>query len=238
MGILGITNRSENWKTAQTFAPFFKDGNARIRLVNQLLKPLGEANQAQSSAIKIELFWYGMRDYIHQTAKDDRIGAEAIAASYEKPDLFQDLRESIHNFRAEALPYEFRPLQPHNYNVSRENWQELSSNTQAEIDIVLETPNHLFIGEAKHEEDGFETYGSAVLVHQLIREYVIARVLVDILSHNRQIVPFVVGGSDKLASLQNTVQAKFMIRQGWLKKENILSWDCIEKLASSGANNG
>ena len=238
MGMLGITNRSENWKTAETFAPFFKDGGARTRLVSHLLQPFGEANQARGSAIKIELFWYGMRDYIHQTAKDHRIDAEAIAASYEKPDLFQGLRESIQSFRAEAFPYKFWPLQPGNYNVSKENWQELYSNTQAEIDIVLETPNHLFIGEAKHEEDGFETYGSAVLVHQLVREYVIAKVLVDLLPGNRQVVPFVVGDSDKLASLQNTVQVKFMMRQGWLRKENVLSWDCIEKLAASTPGNG
>lgn len=30
MGILGINNRTENWKTAQYFTQFFDDGNAGL----------------------------------------------------------------------------------------------------------------------------------------------------------------------------------------------------------------
>ena len=143
MGILGIANRTENWKTAQTFAPFFADECARKRLVTRLLEPLGQAHEAQAGTVKIELFWYGMRDWIHQTDEENKIQVEAIASSYEKPDLFRDLRESIHSFRAETSPKKFMPLQPHNYNVAEENWEELFNNTQIEIDIVLESQNHL-----------------------------------------------------------------------------------------------
>ena len=32
MAILGIYNRTENWKTAYEFAPFFRDGNACAKL--------------------------------------------------------------------------------------------------------------------------------------------------------------------------------------------------------------
>jgi len=178
-----------------------------------------------------------MRDWIHQTDEENKIQVEAIASSYEKPDLFRDLRESIHSFRAETSPKKFMPLQPHNYNVAEENWEELFNNTQIEIDIVLESQNHLFIGEAKHEEDSFEPYGSAVLVHQLVRQYVTAKILVHLMPYDKQVVPFVVGDSDKLARLKNTVQAKFMISQGWLDKSNVMSWKCIEKLAASTLGN-
>ena len=30
MGILGIPNRTENWKTARYFSPFFRDKDARL----------------------------------------------------------------------------------------------------------------------------------------------------------------------------------------------------------------
>ena len=40
-----------------------------------------------------------------------------------------------------------------------------------EVDVVLETPKHLFIGEVKHEST-FEADGKLVLVHQLMRQYV------------------------------------------------------------------
>ena len=37
MGILGITNRTENWKTAKSFAPFFKNKCARVALAHRLV---------------------------------------------------------------------------------------------------------------------------------------------------------------------------------------------------------
>ena len=232
MGILGITNRSENWRTALYFAPLFTDDSALAALANQLLEPLGETQDVEAGTVKIELFWYGMRDYMRQSDERTAIDPKAIAASYEKPYLFRDLRNSINSFRAEEFPYEFKSLQTQNYNVSEENFKGLLNNTQIEIDIVMESPNHLFIGEAKHEEDGFEPYGSAVLVHQLVRQYVTAKILLDLMPCDKQVVPFVVGDLDKLASLQNTVQAKFMISQCWLSEQNVLSWDCIKKITN------
>ena len=66
MGILGIPNRTENWKTARTFAPFFKSCSARAALAKRLLEPLGES---QEGTVEIELFWYGIRDYIDLLGK-------------------------------------------------------------------------------------------------------------------------------------------------------------------------
>ena len=60
MGILGIKNRTENWKTAQTFAPFFSDENLRLGLVRKLGEPL----ETEPDDVQLELFWKGIRDYM------------------------------------------------------------------------------------------------------------------------------------------------------------------------------
>lgn len=95
MGILGIPNRTENWKTAESFAPFFEDCSARIRLVDRLLKPLGNPDRAQGNAIKIELFWKGVRDYINQSENENEL-EECLVARYSC--LFPYLREELKGF--------------------------------------------------------------------------------------------------------------------------------------------
>ena len=50
MTILGITNRTENWKTAQKFAPFVRDGNIRLNLVRKL----GESSDTQQDDVRID----------------------------------------------------------------------------------------------------------------------------------------------------------------------------------------
>ena len=74
----------------------------------------------------------------------------------------------------------------------------------------------------------FGTNGDLVLVHQLIRQYVMASILVDRLECDKKVVPFVVGND--VGSLRRAIQVKFMCCQGWLSEENILSWDEIEEL--------
>ena len=61
MSILGIKNRTENWTTAKNFVPLFKDGALRKDFVVRLGEPKGTPPED----IRLELFWYGMRDYIH-----------------------------------------------------------------------------------------------------------------------------------------------------------------------------
>ena len=233
MGILGIENRSENWKTAYHFSPFFRDASARSDLANQLLKPLGES---QSGEVHIELFWYGMRDYIDKLGNENRHPPthQDLAERYRC--LFPSLRKDIKEFDG------FRDLNDDNYDVSKpEREYTLRSNLRhPEIDIVLETPNHLFIGEAKHES-GFGTDGKDVLVHQLIRQYVMATILVDFRASDnyprKTVIPFVVG--DDAKQLKEYHQVRFMISQErkdhdsgkkWLDEKNVLSWDDIEKL--------
>ena len=221
MGILGIQNRTENWKTAESFCGLSEKG--RANLVQKLCK-----TEVQPREIRLELFWYGMRDYIHQHGGAE----EAVADIYRRE--FSDLRWHIESFEHNAgkRTLTFSELQPHNYDVSTPgNRAVLYDNvTHSEIDIVLETSNHLFIGEAK-DESGFGADGKLILVHQLIRQYVMAKILVDLKDVNKEIVPFIVGDPDKLESIRNTVQVGFMIDRDWLKECNILSWDYINQLS-------
>ena len=69
MAILGITNRTENWKTARYFAPLFE--HRSVRLARRLLTEEEERATLQPGDVRLELFWYGMRDYLHQQGEAD-----------------------------------------------------------------------------------------------------------------------------------------------------------------------
>ena len=222
MGILGIENRTENWKTAKYFSPLVKNEDARLRLVERLL---GEPPGCSAGEIRIELFWRGMRDYLHKARKEEK-DPEAFARSYR--DLFPDLRSRVEEFTKRASR-RFRKLKDWNYDVSEPGWIENLGNNlvNTEIDIVVDSPRHLFIGEAKHAMS-FHASSALVLTHQLIRQYVMARLLLDRLGCEKAVVPFVVGDdSDKM---RKPNQVKFMIWKGWLDERNVLEWDDISSL--------
>lgn len=224
MGILGITNRTENWKTASSFAPFFADAPARRNLVNRLLEPLGEP--LDDGEVQIELFWQGVRDQMAKegwTKRGKGEQAEVIAGFADLYNRrFPELRQAVEAFSGLALPREwnYRPVGP-----DRERESLFDTLWSTEIDIVLESPNHLFIGEAKHESR-FGSSGALILVHQLPRQYVMATILTHYIGKPKEIVPFVVGDSPQNLK-SNHEQVKFMVKQDWLKEANILSWDDI-----------
>ena len=207
MGILGIDNRTENWKTVQHFHGL--SDAAKVALAQRL----GEPADTAAEDIEIELFWYGIRDY-----KRDRELVEIYGC------LFSALREKISAFefkrsRGLGLPME------RNYTVpaSPEDTNRLVRNlTNTEIDIVLETPNRIYIGEAKFVSERLGANGSYVLVHQLLREYVTARILVHLTGTGKVVVPFVVTADTD--TMRKRAQVEFMIGQGWLRKKNILAW--------------
>ena len=102
----------------------------------------------------------------------------------------------------------------------------------AAIDIVLETTDRLFIGEAKLES-ALESDSDHVLVHQLIRQYVMAHILLDVLVNravydSREVVPFVV--VEDADYTRRTSQIRFMVDQKWLRPENVLSWHGVAGL--------
>ena len=217
MGILDIKNRAENWKTAETFSGLSEEGKASlaVRLVG--------AEHSVRMPVTLELFWHGARDYIHGKQRDWK---SVFARQYQS--LFGNLGSDLETYAG------FRKLNDWNYDVSRaERKQGLYENlVGTEIDIVIETPDHLLIGEAKDENSFFNTDGNHVLVHQLVRQYVMARILVNLTCPTKEIVTFVVGNTQRLPRMKQRDQLKFMIRQGWLKKENVLAWDYIESLNS------
>lgn len=216
MGILGITNRTENWKTARYFSPFFTNQSARTRLAERLLP----SASSPPSEVKLELYWKGMRDYLHEHKKKD--DGQVFSDLYQR--LFPDLRSKVCSTDGLRCP------DCKNYDSSTGDGGELRNNlVNTEIDIVLESKTHLFIGEAKHESR-FGADGNLVLVHQLIRQYVMARILVELQgADDKELVPFVVW--DKPQRGQDPYQLKFMIKQGWLDNRNILSWAEVKKLA-------
>ncbi len=224
MKILGIENRTENWKTAYYFAPFFRCKDARLRLARRL----GEPDETQASEVCINLFWYGIRDHF----ASDGIGDEKdLAERYDC--LFPHLSNNILSFS------HLQTSQSFNYNPSQANQEvNLRNNLgNTEIDIVLETPNHLFIGEAKHETGFDNSDTSDVLVHQLIRQYVTTKVLLNILGNKKKVVQFVV--ADDRDHTMNFGQVKFLLQQCWMSENNVLTWKDIKEfwppLTANGA---
>ena len=134
-GILGIKNRTENWKTARSFAPFFRVNRHILadRLCGKAIHGAGD--------VHLELFWKGMRDYVHHHKPDRETLAEELGNLYNS--LFPDLRGQIESFGRFQL-------NPDNYRViSVEQRRKMATNIRnTEVDIILETPSHLFVGEA------------------------------------------------------------------------------------------
>ncbi len=213
MAILGITNRAENWKTATHFAPLF--GHGSVRLARLLVGPDAAL---ESGTVGLELFWRGFRDHIHRQGGSSAYKPADYAEIYGR--LFPKLREQIEEFG------EFQKLTSRNYTTGDPS--RLATNLwHTEIDIVLESPGHLFIGEAKHEMS-FHAHSGLVLTHQLIRQYVLASILLELCGAKKEIVPFVVGGD--ATAIKKRAQVRFMVKQGWLRDENVLEWGDIAAL--------
>ena len=218
MAILGIKNRTENWKTAFSFAPLFRDAESRWALV----KKLGEPEGTTPADVHIELYWKGMRDYLHQIRKEGETNRQYFPRLEELYGcLFPALREEIEEFESGGLS--LRLPNVWNYAPSAQNsTDKLGTNlVGTEIDVVLESPEHVFIGEAKGEMD-LDGNGDLVLVHQLIRQYVMAKILVRLTGAKKEVIPFLV--REELNGREQ-VQVDFMIAKGWLKRENVLRWD-------------
>lgn len=224
-----IDNRTENWKTARHFVPLLWNGDARTALVQRL----GEPEGTTGSNVKLELFWKGVRDYRAKTRENKEDLVPKCEKAYKKRfgKLRGDILEFIRKSGYEGNRGSFRGLNTFNYDVSEP--EKLYNNLEnTEIDIVLETPNSLFIGEAKGEM-GLGTGGKNVLVHQLVRQYVTARILLDVMGKEKEVVPFlVVPDADEA---KKTGQVRFMMehKEKWLKKENVLTWGYIESLQPS-----
>ena len=169
MAILGIENRTENWKTAQVFAPFFENPCAPKRLAGKLL---GTPAPPKLN-VSLELFWYGIRDYGDRCGWKKKNYIKPCAEAYES--LFPELRGCVEKH--------FTNLDAIHYSVSDK--VKLANNLRnTEIDIVLESQHHLFIGEAKREAKFGDR--ASVLKHQLVRQYVMARILLELVGKKKR----------------------------------------------------
>ena len=213
-GILGIENRTENWKTTVYFSQMFGGKSHRLAEI------LGATPELPPGEVKLELFWKGVRDYRYQEGLSRRELEVRVVKSY---------NQSFHNLRRDVLAsQEFLELQDDHYVSSGDSAASRLTNNLlgTEIDVVLETPNHLFIGEVKHEST-LGADGKLVLVHQLIRQYVTATILLQLVGDHKEVIPFVVG--DDTDYLKRNSQIRFMINQGWLRQTNILDWKDIKR---------
>lgn len=227
MPILGINNRTENWKTAYEFAPFFRNCDA----LGRLARKLGEPKEISGGDVHIELFWRGMRDYVNENrlGRAEDLFRPKFKTAYEN--LFPDLRKDICEFTREAPKNQFQTLKDKNYHAADASGEKgLYYNLRnTEIDIVLETPDTLFIGEAK-QESNLRGRSDLVLVHQLIRQFVMARILLHLMESSKIVVPFLVVDKDKVESVKRTGQVRFMMDKYSLREDNVLIWDDIRGL--------
>lgn len=220
-GILGIKNRTENWKTVQHFHGLSRDAQKR------LAKKFLGTDDLESNDIQIELFWYGFRDYIEQCPEGDKPTEEAVEHLYRK--YFGDLKDKIQTFPNPKLPPVFKTPGPKNYDSSYK--RELFNNLRhTEIDIAIRSGRNLILGEAKYQSS-LDAKSSYVLVHQLIRQRVMAQILLQLSGENLEISHFLVGDKKRLDTMKNRAQVKFMQCQGWLRNDNVLSWECVKAIA-------
>lgn len=231
LGILEIPNRTENWETAQSFAPFFQDNE----LLSKLVKRLNPCDTSEKEDLKIELFWKGVRDRRFELGKGNKKHASCKKNAFEKElvelyeRVFGDLKRKI-----KSSCYDLRLPKDWNYDIDTENSDQktklINNLLNTEIDIVIQSSNSLYLGEAK-AECGFSSNGGNVLVHQLIRQHVVGRLILKHSNSKLKLKQFVVlnerADYDALPE-----QLKFVICQGWMKDSNRLTWKCIESIAN------
>ena len=160
-GILGISNRTENWKTARYFAPFF--GHGAKRVAEHL------SGEPVESNVRLELYWKGMRDFLKKEKDKEKWKVE-IADRFRNSELFGTLQERVSGFRVPGIPG-FQKLKPHNYDAS--NTKGIYRNLyNTEIDIVLESRHALFIGEAQggNVPGCRQPTGARAPAHQAVRD--------------------------------------------------------------------
>ncbi len=231
--IFYIPNRTENWKTARAFIPII-EYHCQHELASRIIQCANGAHTPlRSTQVILEVFWKGFRDYCSKKGKA-KPSPEEVAVRYRES--FSKLPEQIcdYNDNASTNKAKLKQLKPGNYVCFHDSTQALYANVfNTEIDIVLSTPGYLLIGEAKHEET-FGADSRLVLVHQLIRQYVMASILVDMIAQDNnselkeEVIPFII--CDDPIQTKKSAQIKFLHHQGWINMDNVFSWSEIHKM--------
>lgn len=231
VGILGIPNRTENWLTESTLAGIIANDRQNELAAQIIGNVKGTQLSFRKDEVQLELYWKGFRDYCYFKRKNKKCTTfvKQTADRYQK--LFPNLRERVEGYYNKWAKLG-QNLKPSNYHIGDdESIQQLYNNLlNTEIDIVLSAPGYLLIGEAKREET-FGANSQHVLVHQLVRQYVMASMVVDMVDSDwkretkTEVIPFIVGDN-----IKKTKQVKLLQNMGMLDIKNVNSWDELKQL--------
>jgi len=221
--ILGIRNRTENWKTARTISKIISDKKCGKLASIIVGNHINHCKKYKNDDVLIELFWKGYRDYYYLEKEKSGIGEkEIIDKTYKICDReFGTLQDDI-NIHKGKLKIDIERNYIFNYK------KDLFNNLRCtEIDVVLECDGYFLIGEAKDEES-FGSNSNHILCHQLIRQFVMAKVVIECLGREIKIIPFII--VPDIVAAKNKGQVKLMQELGWLEEKNVLSWNMIDKI--------
>jgi len=252
MHTLGYRNRSENAMTSESFQCF--DDNNSWDLVTGKLKHLGGLKDLPESSTKGQIFAHPWRDYLHHEAleakKNNKFSSlkkahlqikqnadSRIVEIYEQE--FSDLQDKVFEFKGFDLKYLKRSK---SYNL-KENSRQLCTNVyNTELDVLIADDYNVYVGEAKGEMRSNASATERMLVHQLVRGYVVVKTWIEYRGLKRpdgnamSVVPFIVAKDEDFASLMGNNQVQFMIKRRWLKAEHVLDWGKIKELRTAPRN--
>ena len=247
MNALGFRNRSENAMTSEHFQCF--DDNDTWDLVTGKLKQLGGLEGHPESSTKGQIFAHPWRDYLNHEAseakKENKYSSlkkarleikqkadSRIVEIYEQE--FSDLQGKVFEFKGFDHKYLKRDK---NYNLKENSGQLLTNVHNTELDVLIADDYNVYVGEAKGEMRPNASATERMLVHQLVRGYVVVKTLIEYRRLKRPdgtpmlVVPFIVAKGGEINSLMRNNQVRFMIdKLHWLKEEHVLDWDKIKEL--------
>lgn len=249
MHTLGYTNRSENALTSEHFQCF--DDNNNWDLVTGKLIQLGGLEEHPKSSTKGQIFAHPWRDYLYHEAseaKDDnqfsslkkahrqiKQNADSrIVEIYEQE--FSDLQDRVFEF--ERFDHKYLKLSK-SYNLKDNSLQLCTNVHNTELDVLIADDYNVYVGEAKSEMRPNASATERMLVHQLVRGYVVVKTWIEYRGLKRpdgnamSVVPFIVANKKDIQSLMGNNQVQFMIKRCWLRAEHVLDWDTIKELRNS-----
>ena len=149
--------------------------------------------------------------------------------------VFPHLRDQIENYNLQANSNEHKVnlKEADNYicEQTKKSSEKLYNNLlNTEIDVVLNAPGFLLIGEVKHEQT-FGANSRHLLPHQLVRQYVMASIVVDMIEEERQqdtrikVIPFIIGDN-----LSKYAQVRLLQYLKLLVPQNVISWSELSTL--------
>lgn len=99
MGIRGIRNGTEDWRTAGALVPFCSTSAP----LKSLVEYLNVEGRSEPNEIKIELFWKRIRDLRHEKSDDSKHAFESrLLKRYNE--IFKILRTEVERFHGLKLP--------------------------------------------------------------------------------------------------------------------------------------